>query len=1510
MVFKGMGMSAHGFASMAYAAFVVASSAFAVFAASAASSAITAEITPWVFLSAPTSEIRQDTTVTLAVAPRTSADTLKPGCGIYVGTSASGAKKAGHPYRLPRVTEIEGPGKIRMLSFRPSQPDTSVPGNPPQLSLGVHYLVVACPDTGTKVTPELPLRVVATQAPTILTPLSNETNTRPEISWSPVPGVPAYHLLLSDQALTIDPQGGSVSGASIIWQAIVSGTRITYGTPDPSGNFSQVPAPPLSQGVQYNLVVLNNYDGRSALATSSRAQGLRLFTLNLSGTPPGKPRIVAPTKGANFTAPADSQLTFRWTASRGGDPANVYRLFVYAAENQQGSTVLMPVWQGEFTDTTARLDASRTLLTQKYIAKVFAVSASGLTAVSDTVSFNYKNQVQTLSVAARGPNGAGDTVQLNDVRVTVTPITGGGQPFPLFTVSDQRVEKILAVGTYTLDFTKEGYMSDRRSVTLGSSGTLQVTGFLPQAPCILQMRAVGEDGQPLDNTLAHLETETGIKVEARSDAAGRFVVGLQPGRYRLNLTRVDYAPRSDTTIDFSAGETKNLGNLALKKATGVLSGTVSTSAGPLPGAEVSIRNEAGALLRSLLSDGSGRFQTLLVPGTYKVSATSAGMVGAEQTVSLKQSADLNFLLQGGASILRGRVRLILPNGTASASPVQGVAVVLTHDETGVERKTLSDVNGEYSFSVADAGAYTLIAYLDAPGSEPVQSNEVSVTFGSSRVTLVRDLAVRALPDLQGDLRLQPDTAIDINTLTVNLIDNIRDAVVRQTRVFRDSAGLHFRFESIADGEYRLSAQGGAYATENEPIVDITDGVLPTAKITLTLTKFSGTLIFSLRAGDSAVTGTLRLLSPRSVDLKSGDTLKPASFGTYQIAASALDTARLPLLRQAQVVQKDGTAPVTVIVQCPFAHRILPEKQKDGRYLFSLHQDFGLDSGYLVIETQNGLRQTTSLRLKSGEVTETGGIRDALIRLPAGATRLQYWYVVYYDDGVYSNEEPSRRFTLPLFKPGELAEIRIDVGDSVPLPARTQSTLTLSAFDASGQSLDSALAARGNIKWRLIGRQAISLRAPKGNRLTLATGAPPEEAVREPLEKSTPLEKRAAIPMGKASAANFDDAFADFDWDTLAITASLDGLERGALVAVRVADAAIHFIRVATSLGEAAQIESPRAMSLRLMAFDTTYSPPLPLLPNPSFTIEPSEAGVLRGSELTLDSQFIGPLRIIGRHTFADGIVLQTELFPSEDPLARGINVGQTITTKTRGKTYRNGQALSLITPDSLIGGDAATILRVYRRRLPKTFTSLRDSAVVGDVWEVSNPSGVSLRGRLTLGLTVPHSLRKRGNAMRRFDAIDLNWLPYDTLATEFDGALRPQVRAEVKGFDGNYWAILSAAEATEAMDMRIVPNPFSPRVTALRDGNDKPGTRIRFRPDSPESPEVTVTLAVYTLEGERVRILADHQTHPKEFIEYYWDGKTDQGRTVRNGRYLLSLTLKPTGGGVAQRILRPVVVYE
>jgi flagellar hook assembly protein FlgD len=64
------------------------------------------------------------------------------------------------------------------------------------------------------------------------------------------------------------------------------------------------------------------------------------------------------------------------------------------------------------------------------------------------------------------------------------------------------------------------------------------------------------------------------------------------------------------------------------------------------------------------------------------------------------------------------------------------------------------------------------------------------------------------------------------------------------------------------------------------------------------------------------------------------------------------------------------------------------------------------------------------------------------------------------------------------------------------------------------------------------------------------------------------------------------------------------------------------------------------------------------------------------------------------------------------------------------------------------------------------------------------------------------------------------------------------------------------------------------------------------------------------MSGEPVCTLIDHKTYAKTDAEIYWDGRDSRGRRVRNGRYLLSATLTPTGGGRMKSLIRPVVVYE
>ncbi len=72
------------------------------------------------------------------------------------------------------------------------------------------------------------------------------------------------------------------------------------------------------------------------------------------------------------------------------------------------------------------------------------------------------------------------------------------------------------------------------------------------------------------------------------------------------------------------------------------------------------------------------------------------------------------------------------------------------------------------------------------------------------------------------------------------------------------------------------------------------------------------------------------------------------------------------------------------------------------------------------------------------------------------------------------------------------------------------------------------------------------------------------------------------------------------------------------------------------------------------------------------------------------------------------------------------------------------------------------------------------------------------------------------------------------------------------------------------------PNPFSRTQSA--------STALRFELKQPAFTE----LAIYTLQGERVRILASQVLAPGNYT-YRWDGRSDSGRELASGTYLYRL---------------------
>jgi len=86
---------------------------------------------------------------------------------------------------------------------------------------------------------------------------------------------------------------------------------------------------------------------------------------------------------------------------------------------------------------------------------------------------------------------------------------------------------------------------------------------------------------------------------------------------------------------------------------------------------------------------------------------------------------------------------------------------------------------------------------------------------------------------------------------------------------------------------------------------------------------------------------------------------------------------------------------------------------------------------------------------------------------------------------------------------------------------------------------------------------------------------------------------------------------------------------------------------------------------------------------------------------------------------------------------------------------------------------------------------------------------------------------------------------------------------------------------SEEVGLNIEPNPFSPDGDGFED-------EVRFEYAVPLKSELT--LKIYDVKGRSVKTLLDQE--PKASGQIAWDGKNDQGRTVRAGIYVVFLEAK------------------
>ena len=108
------------------------------------------------------------------------------------------------------------------------------------------------------------------------------------------------------------------------------------------------------------------------------------------------------------------------------------------------------------------------------------------------------------------------------------------------------------------------------------------------------------------------------------------------------------------------------------------------------------------------------------------------------------------------------------------------------------------------------------------------------------------------------------------------------------------------------------------------------------------------------------------------------------------------------------------------------------------------------------------------------------------------------------------------------------------------------------------------------------------------------------------------------------------------------------------------------------------------------------------------------------------------------------------------------------------------------------------------------------------------------------------------------------------------------------------YGVVGISDKLGIYDLKLLPNPFTPYDKI----GENMGLQISFSISSNIGRYVNVTAKVYNLNGTLVRTILENQPMMKgqykigEKQTLFWDGKTDDGKMARNGRYVIQLIAK------------------
>lgn len=399
----------------------------------------------------------------------------------------------------------------------------------------------------------------------------------------------------------------------------------------------------------------------------------------------------------------------------------------------------------------------------------------------------------------------------------------------------------LSEGTHILTASRTGYVSGG-SQTVTVAADQQITGieFRMSANAGVIAGRVSSGGLSLSAaTVSARSLSTNITTTQNSDAEGLFTMSLQPGRYRLVVTKSGFLTSTADTLTLGPGQQITGRAYTLVENTARINGTVTDANGPVRNLRV--------IVTSVTDPTVSQSSLTLINGSFSftVPAGSAYQVRTESVVYATASTTTASLPPGGTAV---NVSLSLtPNPSSFSGTVRNqggtalanVRILARAGSTGVPVDSVfTRANGTYALGLP-SGSYTVSARL--PGYT-VDRRDITLNIGDN-LTNTDFLIAENFGFITGVITDETGAAL------AGAAVNLQSASGSGSSLTTDVNG-GFSAARLVGGTYHVEVSRSGYISRT-----LTDFVLPdgqTRRADLALTLATGSISGAVRtSGTSA-----------------------------------------------------------------------------------------------------------------------------------------------------------------------------------------------------------------------------------------------------------------------------------------------------------------------------------------------------------------------------------------------------------------------------------------------------------------------------------------------------------------------------------------------------------------------------------------------------------------------------------------------------------------------------------